>query len=502
MVIRFFTLVLLCTFSNCLLFANIPHASIIGWQPGSYGNCPGIGHQRPALPIWVRIDFDQSVTEEFACTFFQFLNKSLNPSSRVNSRKAIKHKLGGFSITIQPTFSKNDLQYLIDQANRYFDPDYKTPQELAIIREEKKIQEQIVAKIAAEQALKKRLEEERLRKKEEQKDSEERRLKALAQAAENARLLAIAQEQYRLQQEEHQKQIEQKEAQKEVSYPEYSVLKLPKNFYIFGKYKVLNNSGKIVGCVSNRPPLHRPGRTFCIIGNEDKFEDAQAAYWEKSKGVVVIDQAEHNSIAKAINDLGLILVAQYKSNQSRQALLWDTKKNTVLSGPYGDPYFINNANSALIDRSQKNNPFDNTKRTTIWYPKDNSIVYRDCFYPYMTDDGELHQNGLMNNRGSLLRAGGPEMSLKCGSKDYLLLCDQIIDAALNDSDQVAALINVQWGSKTYKAIKILEKNGNSIRTKTIKELGVAGSITIIGFNILKQVLIKTNDDYILLTPNF
>ena len=162
---------------------NIPHAFITGWTAGSYGNCPGVSHQKRPLPIYVRIDFDQNVTEEFATKFFQFLTKSLNPSRRVKNINVPRSRQGDFSITIQPSVTKEHLQDLIDKANRHFDPEFKTPQELAAIEAEAKLQKEIATRLAAENALKKQLEEERLKIEAEKRAEEERRIIAAKEFA-------------------------------------------------------------------------------------------------------------------------------------------------------------------------------------------------------------------------------------------------------------------------------------------------------------------------------
>ena len=77
MFIRFsMSLIILLMFSNCAWGANKSHAIIKGWNPGSYGNYPGLP-QQGSLPIWVRIDFDQKPTENFINQFFVSLLEPL-----------------------------------------------------------------------------------------------------------------------------------------------------------------------------------------------------------------------------------------------------------------------------------------------------------------------------------------------------------------------------------------------------------------------------------------
>lgn len=123
---------------NCLSQANIPHASIAGWMPGSYGNYR-VSYQRPPLPIYVRITFDQSVTDEFINKFFRFLTTTINQSLASLPIHFTKHKLGGYCITLQPSITRNHFQILLDQANHYFDPNFKTAQEIIQHEKQEKI---------------------------------------------------------------------------------------------------------------------------------------------------------------------------------------------------------------------------------------------------------------------------------------------------------------------------------------------------------------------------
>lgn len=83
----------------------LPKAHIISWVPASYGNYPGIGYQKPPLPIYVRIGFDQEVTDSYVNDFFRLLNNS----------RPVRHGLGGHVVTVPRSTNREEFQLLLDR---------------------------------------------------------------------------------------------------------------------------------------------------------------------------------------------------------------------------------------------------------------------------------------------------------------------------------------------------------------------------------------------------
>ena len=161
----------LLVFGDGLVQAKKPRATVIFWQQGSYGNYPGVGRGKPPLPIYVRVKFDENATDEYANEFFSFLAKSLNPLSKnqFESAKRIKQE-NLWVFKVQPSVTKEQVEKLVDQANYHFDPDYKTPQEIAAIATKQRLQQEELVRIEEEKALKKHFNEEQLAKEQSKKN--------------------------------------------------------------------------------------------------------------------------------------------------------------------------------------------------------------------------------------------------------------------------------------------------------------------------------------------
>ena len=113
-----YLIVSLVFLSISFLLVGVPHAYIKGWEQGSYGNYPGISHGRPPLPIYVRIDLDEPVAQDFADKFVTFMHQLINQSSRNQTAK--KHILGGYCFRVNPSITREYLESLIDKANHHF----------------------------------------------------------------------------------------------------------------------------------------------------------------------------------------------------------------------------------------------------------------------------------------------------------------------------------------------------------------------------------------------
>ncbi len=475
--------------------SSVPHASIIKWVKGSYGNYSGAAYREKIspLPIWISISFDKPVNEEFVNNYFKFLV----------GHHPMKNKRYGhiYTVTVSANTSRSEFEGKIDKVNRHFDPEIEKQEQLAIEETKAQAERQAVALAVAEAEAARKAEEERLRLEAEKKAQEERRAIAKAKAEEAARILAIQREQERIEAERKQKAIEQEEQLKESSLYSYSITKLPKDFHILGGYYAFNNRGQVVGCISKKAtiwlPIYQIGRrpvTDHLNSREDRYADAVAACWEQESGLHIFNEQDKVSIAKAINDDGLIVVSLGNKSQKKQCALWDIATEKSRLGPLGDPYFITNTNIVIV--------MDGS--SSIIWNSDNNIVLRDNNpHLYMTIDGKMHYDHylMMNKKGSAIRIRENSV-LQSGTNNYLLLPEgnsRIL--ALNDNDQIAALVDIKWGTKIFKAIQILDKNGNSLRSRAIKELVGYSQIAVIGFNIRGQLLLSADNDYLFLNPN-
>ena len=149
-----------------------PHAFITSWAPEvkSSARLARIVQKQP-LAIWVRISFDQEVTDDFVNNFFQVFNKS-KPTRHGKFKKE-------FVLTVPFSMTREAFQTLLDQTNKHFDPDFKTPQEIALQKEQEKIELENAIKIADEIEKKRKAEEERLKKEaDEQKKLSQKREKS------------------------------------------------------------------------------------------------------------------------------------------------------------------------------------------------------------------------------------------------------------------------------------------------------------------------------------
>jgi flagellar biosynthesis GTPase FlhF len=95
-----------------------PHAYIVAWQQGSYGNIPNAARGRPPLPIWVRISFDKEINDVFIDQYSKFINKRLNnvyiPWRRSNDPIV-------YNFTVDPKTTRNEVELMLEKANNHFD---------------------------------------------------------------------------------------------------------------------------------------------------------------------------------------------------------------------------------------------------------------------------------------------------------------------------------------------------------------------------------------------
>lgn len=129
------TVVFLCLFGFIIQTSDqkIAHGFITQWKQGSYGNFAGMRKNRPALPIHVWIQFDQPITADTEKKFFDFLMKSFKKVDGSVSYVAIQNNPGSYSVRVQASMTRELLQEYIDKANKYIDPEFKTPQEIAYL---------------------------------------------------------------------------------------------------------------------------------------------------------------------------------------------------------------------------------------------------------------------------------------------------------------------------------------------------------------------------------
>ena len=122
---RFFiSLIMLFSCVSCVLIANKPHLYITRWTPGSYGNYPGAGHQRPPLPIYVSATFDSSVTADIINAYIKFLQPHFRQLCSLPNK-------GEIAFTVLGTTTQVSVEAILNNANRHFDPEYKTAEEVA-----------------------------------------------------------------------------------------------------------------------------------------------------------------------------------------------------------------------------------------------------------------------------------------------------------------------------------------------------------------------------------
>lgn len=471
----------------------VPHAYIVKWFKGSYGNYAGAAarEKRHPMPIWVSISFDKPVNESFVKDYFIFL-----VGHEPQRNKRYRHI---YTVTVPANTSRSEFEGKIDKANRHFDPEIEKQEQLAIEEAKAQAEKEAAELAAAEAEAARKAEEERLRLEAQKKAEEERRAIARAQAEEQARILAIKREQERLEAEKRQRAIEREKEQQELSFYSYSITKLPKDFHVLGGYYAFNNKGQVVGCISQKVTLWRPiyqrgrhGGSHCINAHEDKYADAIAAYWDRESGLQFFDSQDKASIAKAISDEGLVVISLGNKSQKKQCLMWDISTGNSRLGPLGDPYLVTSTNMVVIDDGQS---------SIIWNIANNSVSRDVRKHIYMTIDNNRREHlFMMNKKGNAIRMG-ENILLQYGTESFLLLPEgnsRIL--ALNDNDQVAALVDIKWGSKTFKSIQLLDKDGNSLRSKVIKELTEYSQISILGFNVHGQLLLRADNDYLFLNP--
>jgi len=460
----------LLVFGDGLVQAKKPRATVIFWQQGSYGNYPGVGRGKPPLPIYVRVKFDENATDEYANEFFSFLAKSLNPLSKnqFESAKRIKQE-NLWVFKVQPSVTKEQVEKLVDQANYHFDPDYKTPQEIAAIATKQRLQQEELVRIEEEKALKKHFNEEQLAKEQSKKNDEELARKHLE--------LWVKSENERVKRDQESKVKEQEFFELDATkHATYSVVPLPELFDI-SKWasfpQIFNNLGQVAGCVSN----------------------TQAALWDSKKGLIILHSEGLNTCSYALNDKGFIAaLRQLKSEGMNRTILWNTSTGEVVYGPQGGPRAINDSNLILTGNY-------------IWNPNDNTInlltgnIGEDTTPLFRLDT---------NKKGSVILQAyqGHDLELKRGNNRYLLLpcCGELIlsradgsearellAAKLNDNDEVVALIGVKYMDKTYSAIAKWDVNRKATRScmlQSFAELKDYNCFAILAFNNAGQLLLQ------------
>lgn len=127
--------------------ANQPHASITNWQPGIAG--PIHLTNSKDLPIWIRLKFDQEVTDKYVKTFFQTLASFLSDSygKRLSFSPARHGKFTKeFVIVVPRSVTQTQFQSIVDKTNRYFDPEIEMREKLAIQRAKEKAEKELQEK--------------------------------------------------------------------------------------------------------------------------------------------------------------------------------------------------------------------------------------------------------------------------------------------------------------------------------------------------------------------
>ena len=482
---------------SSLLQANVPHAYIKRWTPGSYGNYPGISRGKPALPIWVAVSFDQDPDEAFVKNFFRFLGYRNPPSRHRKNREE-------FILKVNSDVKQSELAAQLDKANRHFDPEIKKAEEEAAR----------FAKERREQEAAARAEAVRTAKEEAEKETEIMRLKKIAEEEAKAQAIRRAQEAARQAQieagkkREEQYRKEQEEfneiKQAEVNRHTYSVKALPDNFYIGDKFYA-NHYG-----LGPTPALNNNGQVVGVILPKAMEACVNAAIWDISKGLNVVNLEAYKTIPYSLNDNSFVALLVYTSESARiherdnRVALWNTNTNKITFGPMGVPRAINNSNIILMGPL-----FDSLAST--WNPKDNSLIKSNGCYSWIDDEsnqyGQLFCTFNFNKKGSILYLEQPDIYLYYDGKPHLLFpCEGKLNfkdghgfmphnlglARVNDNNEVAA-ITIIGKYRKYFAITIWKKNGEETRSKileTIPDLKGYSDFEIFGFNNSGQILLK------------
>ena len=307
----------------------------------------------------------------------------------------------------------------------------------------------------------------------EKKRHAEELAQSLLRAKEERKQQAIIAEQ----KEQEQRRLEAEYDAKDNHNYDYTVVKLPANFYVEGQYP-LNNRGQVAGCISLQGRTWKPLYAHQIYINHDQYEDAKAAYWDPSKGLVLAKLADDKSITYGINDHGYAVIAGYSKKDNRVTLtsyFWSTDIDEIRTGPKNyEPIHINNSNMVLVKEN-------NSKQTYLWKPIENTLDQCPGNYHYISENGK--ENFVTKNSNYILRHE---------DKNYLLLFDsEPSSIALSNNGSVAALVSNRIGTKDYYAIQIVDKNGKAIRSKRLRFPGDNGPVKILGFNNNGQILLQT-----------
>lgn len=446
--------------------ASVPHASIIAWTPGSYGNYRGAyeENQRKPLPIWIRIKFDQNATQVFLDKFFNFVSENL----KIPRTTPMTHAQGGFVITVPATTKREYFQEIIDNANHYFDPEFKTPQELALIEVERVKQKEAYDNAIAEEAACKQLEEARKNKELKEKAAAERRHLAL-----------IKHQEFICKEEERKKKLAEEQTILENTDPEecdaYYIMPIPISTPDAPRYyrSCFNERGQVAGTFNNK-----------------------AAIWDETKGVKVFPLNDFNSQAISINDCGYAAVNYFiKDKPSEvQVILWNIDTNETIFGPFGYARMVNNHNKVLVYSNPNHQSF-------IWDTANNTIEH--CIQPdiaYIDDQKGKYikcnqhmsnsENLSINKKGSVLCNSPIGLTLCKAGVHHLITYPQSrisSETLLNNDDEVATIVDskiVKW-----------KANGSMSFSKPlnhIKELKNLQNSTLIAFNVKNQLLCVGN----------
>lgn len=456
-------IVFVCAVPTLQVFPSaVPHGFIGAWTPGSYGSCPGVAHQQPALPIWVQIAFDRIATDDFAANYCSFLRQS-NPLLNIYGPPKKHGVTKSYVIVVDPSITQERLKIELEKANRHFDPEIERQEKLkkerveqASKEAERKREEARLAKIVLQEKL--------------QQDAEKR-----AKEIEIAHKAQIA-EALRLQEEIEKRRKDQLEEEQaalvlsEVKCNAYRITALPQDFQTHGGSCVMNNLGQIVGSIGSK-----------------------AVFWSKRSGTMVLGLDAFRTVAYAINDKGFIAGSCYASSacSSCRTLLWDSNCNNILYGPQGSPSAINCNNEITVNMC--------LDQPLLWDPKENTI------------EKQIRITAKSNSKGSFLNQikqlsmmNFTDLSLGSLGKTYLLLPSegQIITgpgeaAFLNDNDEVVTMIEIRRQDKSYHAIAKWDKNRRATRSRilqTAERLRNYSYFSIIAFNNVGQVLIRAGGE--------
>lgn len=443
-----------------------PHASITNWMQGSYGNYPGVGHQKPALPIYVRIAFDQDANADYVNNYFKFLNQF---APLKNTRPARHGKFREeYVMTVNASIARHEIESILDQANRHFDPEIKRNEDRVIQQAKEKVERDAAAKIAAEAETKRRAEEERLKKEVAEKAAAERRAHIQAKAVKDA----IITEQIRLKAEAEQCRLE---AEEPVDCDIYLVSPLPDLFNAQNSFS-LNEHGQVAGSM-----LVGPANT-------------QAAIWDAVNGLKVFPLPSP-SVCIAINDLGNAIVHRSIKNrlgiyEDTQVILWNSNTNQIEYGPFGHARSLNNFNNILM--SSRNG-------TYVWNSHSATMTNHSSSHlnSYIDDNNALLAYYIANDTNAVdFNKSGNAVCMKHGTPALLVngqyhlitlpvtTTEPSINMKLNNQNEVMTFIEerfVKWHSGRISKSKSF---------KHIKELKNAKEIWVIGFNSSGQILVK------------